>query len=86
MAISYIEQFDVTYNSGQEPGKASLQYVSGWMFSSLGLRPQSSKPRNNLRTADALHAGADVKAQATRSITNDPVFKRVAFFETLVLG
>ena len=45
MAISYVEQFDVTYNSGQEPGKASLQYVSGCMFSSLGLRPQSSVPR-----------------------------------------
>lgn len=39
LAISYAEQVDVTYGSDQETEKAHLQYVSGWMFGSFGLRP-----------------------------------------------
>jgi predicted permease len=39
IAISYTERIDLTYRSEQEMEKAYLQYVSGWMFSSLGLRP-----------------------------------------------
>jgi putative ABC transport system permease protein len=39
MAISYAERTDVTYKSDSEMEKATLQYVSGWMFPSLGLRP-----------------------------------------------
>src|ERR1700726_4220084 len=39
MAISYSERMDLTYKSDQEMEKAFLQYVSGWMFSSFGLRP-----------------------------------------------
>jgi predicted permease len=39
IAISYSERTDVTYGSDQEMEKAYLQYVSGWMFSSFGLRP-----------------------------------------------
>src|SRR5271163_511364 len=39
MAISDSERFDLTYNSEQEPEKAQVQYVSGSMFSSFGLRP-----------------------------------------------
>jgi len=38
-----------------------------------------------LRTPDALQAATAVRAQATGLITNDPVFERVAEFETLVL-
>lgn len=39
IAISYAGRMDLTYGSDQEIEKASLQYVSGWMFSSFGLRP-----------------------------------------------
>lgn len=39
LAISYAERKDLTYKSDQEMEKAYLQYVSGWMFSSFGLRP-----------------------------------------------
>ena len=39
IAISYAERMDVTYKSDQEMEKAYLQYVSGWMFGSFGLRP-----------------------------------------------
>ena len=39
MAISYAERMDLTYRSDQEMEKAYLQYVSGWMFDSFGLRP-----------------------------------------------
>jgi predicted permease len=39
MAISYAERMELTYKSDQEMEKAYLQYVSGWMFGSLGLKP-----------------------------------------------
>jgi predicted permease len=39
LAISYTERMDLTYKSDQEMEKANLQYVSGWMFGSFGLRP-----------------------------------------------
>ena len=39
IAISYAERMDLTYESDQEMEKAYLQYVSGWMFDSFGLRP-----------------------------------------------
>jgi putative ABC transport system permease protein len=39
IAISYAHTMDLTYRSDQEMEKAYLQYVSGWMFSSFGLRP-----------------------------------------------
>ncbi len=39
IAISYAERTDVTYGSDEDMEKAYLQYVSGWMFSSFGLRP-----------------------------------------------
>jgi predicted permease len=39
MAISYAERLDLTYKSDQEMEKACVQYVSGWMFGSFGLRP-----------------------------------------------
>jgi predicted permease len=38
IAVSYAERTDLTYRSDEEIEKAHLQYVSGWMFSSLGLR------------------------------------------------
>lgn len=38
-AVSYAEPVDLTYKSDEETEKAYLQYVSGWMFPTLGLRP-----------------------------------------------
>jgi putative ABC transport system permease protein len=43
IAISYAEPADVTYKSDQEMEKASLQYVSGWMFNSLVLHPAAGR-------------------------------------------
>ena len=39
IAVSYAERVDLTYGSDQEMEKAYLQYVSGWMFGTFGLRP-----------------------------------------------
>jgi len=39
IAVSHAEPADLTYKSDQEIEKAYLQYVSGWMFSTLGVRP-----------------------------------------------
>ena len=39
IAISWAERVDLTYSSDQEMEKTHVQYVSGWMFGSLGLRP-----------------------------------------------
>jgi len=38
-AVSYAEPVDLTYKSEEEIERAYLQYVSGWMFPTLGLRP-----------------------------------------------
>jgi predicted permease len=39
IAVSYVEPMDLTYKSDEEIERAYLQYVSGWMFPALGLRP-----------------------------------------------
>jgi hypothetical protein len=39
IAVSYAEPVDLTYRSDEEIEKAYLQYVSGWMFSTLGIKP-----------------------------------------------
>jgi len=39
LAVSYALPMDLTYKSDQEMEKAYLQYVSGGMFGSFGLRP-----------------------------------------------
>jgi len=39
IALSYAERMDLTYGSDEEMEKAQVQYVSGWMFNSLGLQP-----------------------------------------------
>ena len=39
LAFSYADRVDLSYGSDQEIEKAHLQYVSGWMFQSFGLRP-----------------------------------------------
>jgi predicted permease len=39
VAISYADRIDLTYGSDQEMEKAYQQYVSGWMFPTLGIQP-----------------------------------------------
>jgi predicted permease len=39
LAISYADRMDLTYKADREMEKAYVQYVSGWMFGSFGLRP-----------------------------------------------
>lgn len=39
VAVSYADRMDLTYGSDQEMEKENVQYVSGWMFDSFGLRP-----------------------------------------------
>jgi predicted permease len=48
IAVSYAGLTDLTYASDQEIEKAYLQYVSGWTFTSFGLRPAAGR----LFTAD----------------------------------
>jgi putative ABC transport system permease protein len=39
IAVSYFYRTDLTYGSDDDMEKVYLQYVSGWMFDSFGLRP-----------------------------------------------
>jgi putative ABC transport system permease protein len=39
IAVSYTDRLDLTYATDEEMEKGYVQYVSGWMFDSLGLRP-----------------------------------------------
>ena len=39
IALSYSNRTDLTYGSDEETEKACVQNVSGWMFTSFGLRP-----------------------------------------------
>jgi putative ABC transport system permease protein len=55
LAISHAERADLTYKSDEEMEKAYLQYVSGWMFASFGLRPALGRL---LTESDDLTAGA----------------------------
>jgi predicted permease len=43
VAVSYADRIDLTYGRDQEMEKAYWQFVSGWMFSSLGLRPAAGR-------------------------------------------
>src|SRR4051812_16393030 len=43
VAISYANRTDLTYGSDEDTEKASLQYVSGWMFHAFGLRPAAGR-------------------------------------------
>src|SRR5271167_1588319 len=55
IAISDAERTDLTYGSDHDMEKAYLQYVSGWMFSSFGLRPALGRL---LTESDDLKPGA----------------------------
>lgn len=39
IAVSYADTVDLTYKSDEEMERAYLQYVSGWTFSTLGVKP-----------------------------------------------
>ncbi len=39
IALSYADHADVTYKTAAETEKATLQYVSGWMFSTFEIQP-----------------------------------------------
>jgi predicted permease len=43
IAISYADRVDVTYGSDGEMEKAYREFVSGWMFSTFGLRPAAGR-------------------------------------------
>jgi predicted permease len=43
IGVSYAYPVDITFGSNQEMEKARLQYVSGWMFDSFGLRPAAGR-------------------------------------------
>jgi predicted permease len=54
IAISYAQRNDLTYAHQQEVEKAYVQYVSGWMFSSFGIKPALGRL---LTEADDLEPG-----------------------------
>jgi predicted permease len=43
VAVSYADRIDLTYGPDPEMERAYLQFVSGWMFSSFGLRPAAGR-------------------------------------------
>ena len=43
VAISDAQRMDVSFGADQQTEKASLQYVSGWMFDCFGLRPAAGR-------------------------------------------
>ncbi len=43
IAVSYADRTDLTFGSDEEMEKAYRQYVSGYMFSSFGLRPAAGR-------------------------------------------
>lgn len=55
IAISAAPSFDLTYGPAQEIEKTNAQFVSGWMFSSFGLRPALGRL---LTESDDLKPGA----------------------------
>ena len=74
IAVSYAERTDLTFGSAEETEKAYRQYVSGWMFSSFGLRPAVGRL---LTENDDLQPGAHPYAVLsydywTRRFAQDP--------------
>jgi predicted permease len=55
LAVSYAQSMDLTYKSDPEMEKAEVQYVSGWMFGTFGLRPTLGRL---LTESDDLKPGA----------------------------
>lgn len=59
-----------------------------WIPSTLEIAALAAKIRASyrLRTPDALQAATAVHAQATAFVTNDPIFRRIPDFDTLILN
>jgi predicted permease len=55
LAVSYVEKADITYSSDQEIERTNVQYVSGRIFPSFGLRPSLGRL---LSESDDLKPGA----------------------------
>ena len=74
IAISYAERIDLTYGSDQEMEKGYRQYVSGWMFSSFGLRPAAGRllTENDDRTPGAHPVAVLSHDYWTRRFGRDP--------------
>ena len=53
IAVSYADRIDLTYRSDQETERAYRQFVSGWMFATLGLRPAAGPAVDGKRRRDA---------------------------------
>ena len=55
IAISFADRRDLTYASDQEIERTEVQFVSGWMFDSFGVRPAFGRTftENDDRTPDA---------------------------------
>jgi putative ABC transport system permease protein len=43
IAVSYEDRVDLTYGSDEEIERADLQFASGWIFSTFGLRPAAGR-------------------------------------------
>ncbi|HTZ56582.1 MAG TPA: ABC transporter permease [Acidobacteriaceae bacterium] len=43
IAVSYADRSDITYRTDQEMEKAVVQYVSGWMFPTFGIKPAAGR-------------------------------------------
>ncbi len=58
-----------------------------WVAPDLEVADKAARIRaaHRLRTPDSIQAATALAAGATGLVTNDPVFRRVASFETLVL-
>ena len=68
-------------------GKLSAYPNLEWIAPGLEIAAGAARVRaiHRLRTPDALQAATAIEARVTTMLTNDPIFKRVPDFDTLVL-
>jgi predicted nucleic acid-binding protein len=91
--ITMTELLVLPYRDGDEQwaddfyGLLSTYPNLDWIAPNLEMAEIAARIRalHRLRTPDAILAATAIHAQATGLITNDPVFKRVQDFQTLVL-
>lgn len=91
--ITMTELLVPAYREPDEPrvdvmyGLLSRYENLSWIAADLEITDLAARIRaiHRLRTPDALHAATAVQARATGLVTNDPVFRRVAAFETIIL-
>lgn len=91
--ITMTELLAPSYRSGDENsvdafyGLLSTYPNLRWIAPDLEAADMAAKLRAQyrLRTPDALQAATAIQAQATGLVTNDPIFARIAEFDTAVL-